>query len=782
MKVPYNLVAGSLALSTFVPGTGSSVASTTQPPDVIVILVDDMGFSDLGCYGGEARTPNIDALAENGIRFRHFYNTARCSPTRISILTGLYSHRAAHDPDHRLPSLRTDNNATLAELLRAHGYRTYMGGKWHLGPGEGRRPVDRGFQHAFGFGPQASANSADYWLASDHTLISEGEAISERVYSPEPYGFYQTDALADYSIDFINHHIAQDDDAPFFLYLAPRAPHWHLAARRETAEYTPPGGMSYVDIYAQGWDVVRRRRFERMREIGVIDDRFVLPPFGDVPARRPTVAPVPTWDTLDADRQADLACRMAIYIAMVEHIDEAVGRIVEHLRETGRLDNTLILFLSDNGACAEGGVFGGSAFGQDPLTDERLLDMGQPFANDRLRVGGGWANVSSAPFRLYKRYNHEGGINTPLVAHWPIGIRNPGRWSDQMGHVIDVVPTVLELIGASYPDVFEGRSLLPVDGASLVPVFNDEPAFERRLGFEHETNRAWIDGRWKMVTQNFDSSDGRFRAHEPELYDLALDPSEMNNLAAQHPERLSAMIDAWNAWALDIGRSPSVLLPGGRRDLSEHASIASPMALGANAFAVVDDFSREDGWQLVGGAGEIGVRYVPPTVGTTYFCFSINPGQNSPFANRAVVKDFGMVLEAGRTYTVMLDVNQAERGRAFIGEPFTGVFSDRVAFGFFDSEGFDFSDNSNMVRSNIRDAIHALLLAGSSLPVWHQHALPRDGQWQTWSYSFTVDDDHPYAGRRVWFGVYGGHTEPGTQRSMAADHLRIHVGARPEDG
>ncbi len=531
---------------------GYCPAEAAAPPDIIVMLVDDMGFSDFGCYGGEARTPNIDSLAANGIRFRNFYNTARCSPTRAAIMTGNYSQQVTDKPGASLPQLRNDNNITLPEILQRQGYRTYMAGKWHLGTDAARVPWKRGFQHVYGFGKTGAGNSADYWGWTDYKLTSAGKEISPRVYGTNAYEFYQTDALADYSIDFINHHISKKDSASFFLYLAFHAPHFELCAAKEAAEYIPPGGRSYLDIYSQGWDVVRKKRYDRMRAMGVIDEKYALPPFSDTPFNRKEIKAVPDWNTLPADRRADLVRRMAIYTAMIDQIDVAVGRIVDRLRQTGRLDNTLIFILSDNGANAEGGLYGSSAFGKEPLTGSKLANMGQPFAGDDLRLGGGWANVANTPFRYYKRFNHEGGIHTPLIVHWPAGIKNPGRWSDQAGHVIDIMSTAAGISGAVFPTQYNGHAVLPMEGKSLVPVFNDEKeTVPRQLGFEHETNRAWIDGHWKLVTKNF--TDNISSVDTLELYDLHADPTELRNVAKEYPEQLSSMIVAWNTWAQKVG-------------------------------------------------------------------------------------------------------------------------------------------------------------------------------------------------------------------------------------
>ena len=539
---------------------GTEYADAVPPvvqtrPDIVVMLVDDMGYSDFGCYGGEARTPNIDALASSGLRFRDFHNTARCSPTRAALLTGNYSQQVAVVPGDSLPNLREDNNATMAEVLKEEGYRTYMAGKWHLGATVGKVPWARGFRHVFGFTPSGAGAGADYWDGTDYKFTSESNEIPVRVYGTNAYEFYQTDALADYSLDFIDHHQSKGDAAPFFLYLPFNAPHFNICAPFSVAEYTPPGGHSYLNIYTQGWDVVRQDRYDRMLSLGVIDGSFALAPTSDTPYNGGEYWAVPAWDTLDADRKADLARRMALYTAMIDKIDGAVGRIVEYLQLTGRFDNTLVFLLSDNGGNAEGGLYG-RAFGVNnhaPLAGADLANMGQPFMEDDIFLGGGWANVANTPFRYYKRYSHEGGIRTPLVVHWPEGIANPGRWSNQTGHLVDIMKTVVDVTGATFPTQYNGHVVLPMEGESLVPVFNDEADFDRQIGFEHESTRAWRDGRWKLVTKTFTTTDWSSFADTLELYDMQIDPTELNNVAMDHPDRLVAMVNAWNEWAQRVG-------------------------------------------------------------------------------------------------------------------------------------------------------------------------------------------------------------------------------------
>jgi arylsulfatase A-like enzyme len=572
-------------------------------PNVVVILMDDMGWSDLGCYGGEARTPRIDSLASGGLRFRNFHNTARCSTTRAALLTGAYTHQVAQVPGGSLPDLRTDNNITIPEVLRESGYRTYMAGKWHIGSDPAERTTARGFQHVYGFGNVASGAGADYWDQAQYSVVSQNGELAKRTY---PAGtFYQSDAIADHTMDFLDHHIDKDDDGKFFLYLAYNPPHFPMQAPSALAD-------TYMTTYAQGWDVVRQARYDRMLAAGVIDASYVQSPFGDSPYNNdPVYQPVPEWTSLDADRRADLTRRMALYSAMIEKVDESIGQIVDRLDQLGMLENTIVMLMSDNGGNAEGGVFG-KAFdvnNHPALTGAQLANMGQAGANDDIFLGGGWANVNTVPFRYYKRYSHEGGIRTPLIVHWPAGIEAPGRWTDQNGHLIDVMATVTEATGTTVPATFAGHPVVQPEGESLLPIFRNEAEFPRQLGYEHESTRAWVDGDWKLVTKTFASTDGSSPAHALELYDLSADPTELNNLAAAQPQRVKAMVAAWNAWASRVG------VPQGRL-LQE--PLAAPASLAGDLF--VDNFDRPNATDADASAqGMSGSRVPPLGMGAAYY-------------------------------------------------------------------------------------------------------------------------------------------------------------------
>lgn len=531
-------------------GTASALAAAR--PNVLVILLDDLGYSDFGSYGGEVRTPSIDSLAQDGIRFRNYYVTPRCSPTRASLLTGQYTHQVVTAPGDSLPPLRTDNNATVAEVLGSAGYRTYLAGKWHLGTTDAQTPRARGFDHAFGIGAKAAGAGAFKWDRTLYGFVSKNNEIPAHVYGNAPKAFYQSTAIGDYALDYLTHHQSKNDGAPFYMYLAFNAPHFPLQADSALVDRVPAGGQSYVDIYNKGWNQVRTARYQRMLDQGVIDSTYALS------TREPFNEPeqnIPNWSTFSAAQKADLVRKQALYAASVEAVDTAIGRVVARLKTTGQFDNTLIFIHSDNGGNYEGGVLG-QAFGSaTPVTGTQLANLGQPKTGDDVKVGGGWANVQNTPFRLFKHYTHGGGVRSPLVVSWPAKVATRGAWTNQVAHVIDIVPTILEAAGVQHPSAFEGHPVLPLEGRSFVSSLVTPTAKQaRKLGFEHESNRAWIDGDYKLVVRHQNDD-------QPELYNLANDPSEINDLASAQPTKTTNMVNAWNAWATRVGVPAGRLLP-----------------------------------------------------------------------------------------------------------------------------------------------------------------------------------------------------------------------------
>jgi arylsulfatase A-like enzyme len=501
-------------------------------PNILVILADDLGWSDIGCYGGEISTPNLDKLAKGGVRFTQFYNYARCCPARATIMTGLFPHQVGMG-NMTSPKPRTDypgyagvlndRNVTIPEVLKTAGYSTWMAGKWHLGaPG----PVKRGFDEYYGM-----VHGFDsFWDPTKYTRLP-----ADRKARTYPEGkFYATDAITDHAVDFLAG--AREQAKPFFFYLAYNSPHFPLHAPKEVID-------KYAPVYEKGWDQIREKRFERMRAMGLVNKGWKFTPRSEIPENRFNKQTGwggkvnPAWATLEPDRQKDLARRMAIFAAMVEIMDRNIGRVVESLRANQQLDNTLILFLSDNGACAEWDPWGfdkNSGPQNELHRGEALAGMGQPGTYHS--YGSGWANACNTPWRLYKHYAHEGGISTPLIAHWPSGISRKNAIDHQPGHILDLMPTCVELAAASYP-----ASMPPMEGRSFVPALAGKPVKRDALYWEHEGNRAIRLGKWKAVALQ--------PAGQWELYDMDADRTEMNDLASQHPDRVKAMARQWEQWA-----------------------------------------------------------------------------------------------------------------------------------------------------------------------------------------------------------------------------------------
>jgi arylsulfatase A-like enzyme len=527
-----------IAAMSLVAGVAQAMAGaqTKDKPNILIILSDDVGYSDLGCQGGEIRTPNLDALAARGVRFTNFYNSARCCPTRASLLTGLHPAQAGFpDMVGRLPR----HAVTIPEVLRTAGYNTYMVGKWHLS--EATKPTDRGFDEFYGM--LGGFNS--FWREDPfYTRWPEGRG--KREYPPGT--FYSTDAFGDYALDFLEQ--GREAGKPWFLYLAFNAAHFPLQAPEEDiARYEP--------VYADGWDRMRERRLERMKALGLVPKDLSLTPRTVVPknwanAEKAWAAdkPIPAWDSLPEDRRKDLTRRMATFAAMVDRMDRNIGRVVEHLKRTGQFEDTVIFYLSDNGACAEWDPFGfdvesGPKNILHAGADLRAIGSPGSYAS----YGSGWANACSTPYRYYKQYTHEGGILTPLIVHYPAGVTvEPGAMIRRPGYITDLMPTCVELAGATYPAERSGGAILPAEGASLMPSLRGAERPARPIFIEHEGSKAVRDGDWKLVRER--------GGHPWELYDLALDPTEMHDLAPREPGRVEAMAAAWDAWAGRCGLGP----------------------------------------------------------------------------------------------------------------------------------------------------------------------------------------------------------------------------------
>lgn len=492
-------------------------------PNFLVIMADDMGFSDVGCYGGEIDTPNIDRLAREGVRFTQFYNCARCCPTRASLLTGLYNHQAGVGNmirDLGYPSYQgylNDKCVTFAESLSLGGYRAYMSGKWHVGEERPHWPLDRGFHRYFGL-----ISGANSYFRLDRGRMM---AIDNQPYVPDSPGFYMTDAISDHAIKMIQDHDAQSGDFPFCLYLAYTAPHWPLHALEEDI-------AKYRGRYKDGWDQMRQERHQRQIAMGIVDSKWPL---------SPRYEQVPAWDSLSDAEQKGWERRMEVYAAQIDRMDQGIGRVLDSLRRTHQLENTIVFFLSDNGGCAEVKI------GTGP--DEQHPTDTTPGGRDSFAsYQPPWANVSDTPFRYFKQYVHEGGIATPFIAWSPNYLNRKDALEHTPGHVTDIHPTLLSLAGADYPRTFRGKEINQLAGRDLWPSIQGRSNVSNRtFAWEHSGGRAYRDGEWKLVSE--------FR--QPwSLYNLRDDRTELNDRAAIEPARLQRMVAAWLRWADQVGVVP----------------------------------------------------------------------------------------------------------------------------------------------------------------------------------------------------------------------------------
>lgn len=518
-----------------------------ERPNIVLILADDLGYSDLGCYGSEISTPNLDKLAAGGVRFTQFYNCARCCPTRASLLTGLYPHQAGvghmtFDRGEEHPGYRGQlqkNCVTLAEVLKESGYQTAMVGKWHVSltkenPNHLKNlnnqivretfadietyPTRRGFEKFYGI----IWGVVNYF---DPFSLVDGEQAVKSV----PDGFYLTDALTDRAVQYIGE--MSNSEKPFFLYLAYNAPHWPVHTLPE--EY-----QKYENTYTAGWDSIRNARYERQKKLGIIDAKTEL---------SPRLHNNRKWeDNIERKLGAQL---MACHAAVVDRMDQGIGRVLEKLKQSGADKNTLILFLSDNGASPETPQGGGfdrvteTRRGEPVLYRKALFEKGITPGTETTypAIGEMWANVANTPLRFAKASNYEGGICTPLIAHWTDRIVLPkGSITHQPRHVVDIMATVLDAAGAKYPQTYRGEKITPYEGSSLLKVFRNETVPEREFGWEHEGNRAFREGDWKIISS---------RNRPWELYNLSVDRTELYNAAEANPEVFQRLQKKWAAWA-----------------------------------------------------------------------------------------------------------------------------------------------------------------------------------------------------------------------------------------
>lgn len=554
----------SVAIAALVVCLQVVAAEAASRPNIVLIMADDMGYTDIGCYGSEIQTPVLDGLAENGLRFTQFYNTSRCCPTRASLLTGLYSHQAGiglMTGDRGYEAYRGDLNrkcVTIAEVLSSAGYRNYMSGKWHVtrhtGPNADKSnwPLQRGFDRFYGTITGAGSFYDPATLCRGNAYITPE---NDPAYQPE--SFYYTDAISDNAARYVTDHFRNQPDKPFFLYVAYTSAHWPMHAPEEDIK-------KYDGVYDAGYAPIRKARYQKAIAQGVIDEQWKMSP-GAV-----------EWKTFP-HQQWDIRC-MEVYAAMVDRMDQGIGRIIDQLKAADALENTIVIYLQDNGGCSEGygrannshkrSRFDFKPFGPDDLQtkiwppmqtrDGRWVRTGpetMPGGEDTfVAYGTGWANASNTPFRGYKHDGYEGGISTPMIVHWPMGVlaHQRGTTVDAPAHLIDLLPTFVETAEATYPKRAGDQAIHPLEGVSLVPTFSGKPlSRSAAIGFEHHGNLALRDGRWKIVSA--------YRRDQPtrwELYDMQNDRTELHDLAAEQPERLQKMIAQWQAWADRVGVQP----------------------------------------------------------------------------------------------------------------------------------------------------------------------------------------------------------------------------------
>ncbi len=486
-------------------------------PNIIVILVDDMGYSDLGCTGSEIQTPNLDTMARQGVLFTHCYNTSRCCPTRASLLTGQYQWDAgmghmdytkSEFPEYQ--QALNDKSATIAELLKMQGYQTFMAGKWHVGSQRQHWPDKRGFDQFYG----TPAGGGLYFYPSafyDRPVFHNGREVK-----PDA-SWYSTDGFTDATIDYIRNRPSQTK--PFFIYLAYIAPHFPLQAKRQDIE-------KYRNTYTLGYNAIRKARFEKQKKLGIVAQN--LPPSESVCGN---------WKAVKNKQQQ--ALKMAVYAAQVDCIDQNIGKLMNTLKEEDLFDNTVVMFLSDNGGCSAG-------FNRTPKAE-----IGSRHCN---AAYGKWYNVSNTPYRMAKKQQHEGGIITPLIMHWPDGIKKSGQVIGEPKHVIDILPSCLQLAGGSYPETYRSNVLDPLDGVSFMSLVNGKKQDKQRVFYwEHEGNRAVRKGDWKLVA---------LHKKQWELYNLANDPYEQYDLASQKPEIVEDLLKLYEEWAAKHGVRPWPLKKG----------------------------------------------------------------------------------------------------------------------------------------------------------------------------------------------------------------------------
>jgi arylsulfatase A-like enzyme len=535
----YPLKSSCLALVSLPFLTGCSDKTEKQKPNIVLIMADDLGYSDIGCYGGEISTPNLDALAEMGIRFTQFYNAARSCPSRASLLTGLYPHQTGiGHMTHKVyegdtyQGFLNNSCVTIPEVIAPSGYSTNMVGKWHVGTEEVSWPSVRGFERFYGI-----HNWVDSYfnVLQSCDVYEDGVVVIPAMNRPENISnpgadWYTTDVFTDKALEYIDKSLTEKN--PFFLYVAHNAPHWPLEAHDSVI-------AKYRGKYSEGWDVLISDKVERMKQMGILEADIEIPDQNLI-----------EWSSLPDSIKSETEFRREIYAAQVEILDYNIGRIVSYLKDKGIYENTIIIFLSDNGCSAEPET---EPFGYSWETNRERNYEDWKYNSARAGASQGlmWAVASNAPFRLYKKFIHEGGIATPMIISWPAGIRNPGSLEKNPAHISDIMPTIIEIAGAKYPESYKGNEITQMSGTSLLKTLKGKNTKPRKpIFWEHENHAGVRDGNWKLVTLDYTNPEMW------ELYDLSTDPTEIIDLAKTRTDQLSKMVVQWESWSEEVKVEP----------------------------------------------------------------------------------------------------------------------------------------------------------------------------------------------------------------------------------
>jgi arylsulfatase A-like enzyme len=519
------------------PKQETRTEETKSKPNIILVVADDLGYSDIGPFGGDIHTPVLDKLAKESMLFSNFHVLPTCSPTRSVLLTGNDNHvaglgimgEASYPALKGLPGYSghlSDKVVTIPEILQKNGYHTYMAGKWHLGEEEGQTPADRGFEESFALLQGGGSHYADQRPLSPPQVMDY--RVNGKKLAVLPADFYSARNYTDTLINYIDKNKA--DHQPFFIYASYTTPHDPLQAPKEYIE-------KYKGKFDMGWDSLRTLRLNNLKTLGIVPNDF----------KRFAPSGIPKWETLNTHQKAEYARDMEVYAAMVDYLDMSIGRIIDYLKQQGMYDNTMILFMSDNGANGiMATTYPGNADGKYLGSFNNALDnRGLP--NSFVEMGPGWAQASSSPFRLFKSFASEGGIKAPLIIKMPVGVKNGGKWNKSFIHVSDIMPTVLSLAGATYPREAKGKPVNPLIGISILPLLNGEKTAVHSdvgMGWELFERKAYIKGNWKILrlAKPFGTGDWQ-------LYNIELDPGEAIDLSQQFPAKRDSLINDWTQYA-----------------------------------------------------------------------------------------------------------------------------------------------------------------------------------------------------------------------------------------